>query len=89
MWINGDRVYLTELGIHRIPAGPNPDEPDDSSPVFRNPPSMRNRLGKVASPAFGKRRRNGSIGLRQEFAKSRIPRFDVYPRYRLGVIRFG
>ena len=89
VWVNGDRVYLAESRVHRIPAWPNSDESNDSSRAFRDPPSVWNRLGKVASPAFGKLRRNGSIGLRQKLAKSCIPRFDVNPRYCLGVIRCG
>ena len=64
MWINGDRVYLTESRVHRISARPNPDEPDDSSLAFRDPPSVRDGLGKVASPAFGKFRRNRSVSVR-------------------------
>ena len=64
MRVNGDSVYLAESTVCRISAGPNPDKPDDSFRALRNPPSARYGLGEIASPAFGKFRCNGSIGVR-------------------------
>lgn len=76
---NGNRVEFAKLQVYRVSAWSNANEPDNRALQFSNPPTMRRRLDKVASPPLNKLRRHAP--LRHQFAEPEVPGIDIDVRY--------
>ena len=79
--VDGDGVKLSDLGIYRVSAGSNSDDPNEQAHLFCDPPTVRNWLGKVMLPTFDKLQCYRPVCLRHQLSKAGIPRIDVYSSY--------